>query len=281
MSRTKSTNIPDLSLLFAPRTLLMVAVEHAVLRGHGWSRASTPVAEQIAVRLAGAITTGLVQAGQRLLEKDISAMLRVSRAPVREALRILERERLVEFQPRRGALVTAPDAKDMRDIYVVRSALYAIFLRRLMEQRPADMEAVFSRHMPALDKAEAEGSVDAFALANFEINMAMLELTDNRLVADLLASIALRTLRYMRLGLAANPLRMQASLKTWRAMQQAVARRDLDEVLATAVRRIDASRDAAVQALAAPPAGITNTAASDPARSQPSVPSRRPSAQSA
>ena len=71
----------------------------------------------------------LIHAGQRLLEKDISEMLQVSRAPVREALRILERERLVEFEARRGAVVTAPDADDLRNIYVVRGALYRIMLR--------------------------------------------------------------------------------------------------------------------------------------------------------
>ncbi len=113
MARQKTTNTPDLSALLTPQTPIMVAVEHAILRGHEWSHAAAPVAEQIAVRLAGVITMDLIHAGQRLLEKDISEVLHVSRAPVREALRILERERLVEFQARRGAIVTAPDAKDL------------------------------------------------------------------------------------------------------------------------------------------------------------------------
>lgn len=249
MSRPKSANTADLSALLVAQTPLMVAVEHAVLRGQAWLRAAAPVADQVAVLLAGAITMDLVHAGQRLLEKDISDLLRVSRAPVREALRILERDRLVEFQPRRGAIVTAPDAGDLRDIYVVRSALYAIFLRRLMAQRPAELDAVFERHLPVLARAAAQPSVDEFALGSFALNTAMLELSDNRLVADLLASIALRTLRYVRLGLAAAPQRMQASLEGWRALQKAVAQRDVGQVLATALRRIDTSRDAAVQAL--------------------------------
>lgn len=252
MARKKTTNTPDLSALLTPQTPIMVAVEQAVLRGSEWSQAVAPVAEQIAVRLAGVITMDLIQAGQRLLEKDISETLRVSRAPVREALRILERERLVEFQPRRGAIVTAPDAKDLRDIYVVRSALYRIFLRQMMERRPAELEAVFERLMPRLIAAAEQQSVDAFALESFALNMAMLSLSENRLVGDLLASISLRTLRYVRLGLAADPSRIPLAMKTWRELHRAVKRRDIDAVLDTATKRIESSRDAAVRAIGSP-----------------------------
>jgi DNA-binding GntR family transcriptional regulator len=280
MARQKTTNTPDLSALLTPQTPIMVAVEHSILRAHKWSHAAAPVAEQIAVRLAGVITMDLIHAGQRLLEKDISEVLHVSRAPVREALRILERERLVEFQSRRGAIVTAPDAKDLRDIYVVRSALYAIFLRQLMEKRPADVDAVFERHMPKI-MAAAEQSVDDYTLQSFLLNIALLDLSENKLISDLLASISLRTLRYVRLGLAEDPDRIATAVKSWRALQRAVARRDIDEVLQMAGRRIDASRDAAVRAIVAPSAAaspVSRKAASSPARSRPSVPSRRPSA---
>ena len=100
MSRNKTVNVPDLSVLLLPANPLMLGIEQAVLRGQEWSRATAPVADRVAVRIAGLITMDLIKAGQRLLENDISAVLRVSRAPVREALRILERERLVEFQAR-------------------------------------------------------------------------------------------------------------------------------------------------------------------------------------
>lgn len=249
MARLKTTNTPELASLLLPQTPIMLAVEQTILRGHGGSQAIAPVAEQIAVRLAGAITMDLIHAGQRLLEKDISDLLRVSRAPVREALRILERERLVEFQARRGALVTAPDAADLRDIYVVRGALYTILLRQLMEERPAQLEAVFERHMPRIHHA-AEESVDAFARESFLLNLAMADLCSNHLVVELLTSIALRTLRYVRLGLAANPGSMQGSVQTWQALQRAIVKRDIERVLKTAHKRIEISRDAAVGAIA-------------------------------
>ncbi|MFB6960537.1 GntR family transcriptional regulator [Streptomyces sp. NPDC056309] len=250
MSRPKTQDVPDLSALLVPQNDLMLAVERAVLRGRETSQLAS-LAEQIAAKLAGVITLDLVHAGQRLLEQDISHVLHVSRAPVREALRILERDRLVEFQPRRGALVTAPDATDLRDVYSVRSALYAMLLQQVMGERPADLEAVFDAHMPQVTEA-AQDSVDAYAVATFLLNFAIADLSSNRLLADLLQSISLRTLRYVRLGLASNPAAMPAFAKSWCDLHEAVAKRDSDLVVEIAKQRISEIRDTAVLALDVP-----------------------------
>jgi DNA-binding GntR family transcriptional regulator len=260
MARLKTANTPDLAVLLAPPSPIMQAVEQAVLRGHPWSLTTAPVAERIAVRMAGAITMDLIHAGQRLVETDISQMLSVSRAPVREALRILERERLVNFQARHGAVVTAPDASDLRDLYVVRHALFQVLLQQLMDERPDDLNAVFDRHIPRLAQASDDGSVDDYTLQSFLLTLAMTDLCTNRVVVDLLTSLSLRTLRYVRLGLAANPSLIQGSLKTWRALQRAVAHKDIPAVLEMAQLRIAASRDAAVRAIATPHAPARRTA---------------------
>lgn len=248
MGRLKTTNTPELQSLLAPQTPqnpVTLAVEQALMHGRDWSAS---VADQIAVRLAGLITIDVIHAGQRLLEKDISEVLAVSRAPVREALRILERERLIEFRPRRGAIVTEPNAQDLRDIYVVRDALFEILLRQLMEERADALEALFEQFIPRFSKA-AEESVDAYISVTFLANMAMADLSSNRLVGEVLNSISLRVLRYVRLGLASHPGSLENSFKTWRALQRAVIKRDIEAVLQTAHKRIGNSREAAVRAL--------------------------------
>jgi DNA-binding GntR family transcriptional regulator len=255
MARLKTTNTPDLAVLLEPTSPMSLAIEQAVLRNHKWSLTAVPVADRIAIRIAGAITMNLIQGGHRLLEKDLSEVLHVSRAPVREALRILERERLVEFRARHGAVVTAPDADDLRDIYVVRDALYQILLQQLLDERADDLCAVFERHMPSIAKAAEDGSVDEYTLQSFLLNLAMTDLSRNRVIVDLLTSVSLRTLRYVRMGLAANPDLLRISLGTWRALQQAVEQRDVAAVLGTARQRIAGSRDAAVRALSRASAG--------------------------
>jgi len=261
MSRSKTANAPDMNALLTPRNSLMLAVEHAILRG---PRTAMPAAEQIAVRLAGVITLDLIHPGQRLLETDISEVLRVSRAPVREALRILERERLVTFEARRGAIVTEPSVADLRDIYVVRGAQHEILLRQVMNDRPADLEALLGRELPKLVAAEA--SADAYAVANFTLNLAINELSSNALIVDLLISIMLRTLRYVRLGFTSEPAAIGESLKAWRALKRAVEKRDVDLVLKAAQRRLEGSFAATARTIERrQPSGRAGAAARAPA----------------
>ncbi|WP_322061492.1 GntR family transcriptional regulator [Paraburkholderia sp. J63] len=227
----------------------MLAVERAVLRGQDWAAASVPIAEQIAARLAGVITLDLVKSGQRLLEADISEVLHVSRAPVREALRILERDRLVEFQARRGAIVTAPDENELRDIFRVRSVLYVTMLEQVARENPSDLEALLTEYVPRLTKA-ADESVDAYAVESFQLNFATISLCRNRLLVDILHSISLRTFRYVRLGMVASPQSIRTSLKVWRALQKAAIKRDNELLLGLAASRLDEAREAAVRAIA-------------------------------
>ncbi len=248
MSRTKTANTPELNTLLAPQHPMMLAIEQAVLRGPAWASVSAPVADQIAARLAGAITFGLVGPGQRLLEQDISQVLKVSRAPVREALRILEKNRLVEFQPRRGATVTAPDAKELIDIFVVRGALYDLMLREIMRETPEQLQLLLERHLPQLEKASQE-SGEAFAVHSFLLNQDMIELCGNRILVDLLKSVSLKTLRYIRLGRTTYPETVRHSMATWRAWLRAVKNRQTAEVLNLATERNLEVRELAVKAL--------------------------------
>lgn len=241
-----------LAALLVPKNGVMMAVEQALLRGDG-AHASPPIAEQIAVRLAGVIALDLLRPGQRLFESDISNALRVSRSPVREAIRILERDRLVEMHARRGATVTAPDARELQDVYEVRAALFAILLEQVMRDRPADLEAVFDDFVPRLTRAAGE-SPEAYAVQGFLFNLSIADLCSNRLVVDQLKAISLRTLRFMRLGLAANPEAIERSLKGWRAMHGAITKRDTAAVIEIAISRIHRLRDLTVAAVRKPSA---------------------------
>jgi len=241
-----------LAALLAPKNGVMMAVEQALLRGDG-AHASPPIAEQIAARLAGVITMDLLHPGQRLFETDLSAALRVSRSPVREAIRILERDRLVEMHARRGATVTAPDARELQDIFEVRTALFSILLEQVMHDRPGDLEAVFDEFLPRLARAAAE-SPEAYSVQSFLFNLAIADLCSNRLVVDQLKAISLRTLRYTRLGLASAPDAMERSLKSWRAFHAAVVKRDTAAVIETASKRIRNIRDLSVNAMRKPAA---------------------------
>ena len=249
-ARMPSANRPEkpgLKALLAPKNSLMVAVEKALLRG-GHSASTLPIAEQTAARLAGLIALDVLPPGHRLLETELSELLHVSRAPVREALRILERDRLVDVATRRGATVCAPDEDELQDIFEIRSALFAILLERVMRERHAELSTLFKRFLPRMEAA-AKDSSEAFAVQSFLFNLAVADLCDNRLVVDQLTSISLRTLRYVRLGLGASRRAVPDALARWRAFASAVERGDSVEASEAARRRIEAVRDLAVRVL--------------------------------
>lgn len=235
---------PGLAALLTPKNGVMLAVEKALLRGDG-IHASPPIAEQIAARLAGLIALDILKPGQRLFEIEISDTLRVSRSPVREAIRILERDHLVELHARRGATVTAPEADELQDIFEVRLALFAILLEQVMQDRAPDLQATLEAFLPQLEQA-AGTSAEAYAVQSFLCNLAIADLCSNRLVVDQLKTISLRTMRYVRLGLGASDSAVAGSLKGWRAFLKAVAKRDVPQVIEAATRRIGLVRDFSV-----------------------------------
>src|SRR4051812_47175129 len=82
-----------------------------------------PLSRTVAAWLAQRITRGESAPGERLTEPRLAELAGVSRSPVREALRILEGEGLVEITPRHGARVTHVGVRDARELYECRLLL--------------------------------------------------------------------------------------------------------------------------------------------------------------
>lgn len=80
-------------------------------------------AEQVADGCGLMIVEGRLAAGERVGEEKLAELYGVSRGPVREALRILEKRRLVEIVPRRGAFVRPITLDSIADLFNVRNAL--------------------------------------------------------------------------------------------------------------------------------------------------------------
>jgi DNA-binding GntR family transcriptional regulator len=79
--------------------------------------------DELATLIQTRVLNGEIATGTRLRQESLAAEFGVSRTPVREALRKLQAIGLVEVQPRRGALVRAPTAREIREAYEVRAEL--------------------------------------------------------------------------------------------------------------------------------------------------------------
>lgn len=93
------------------------------------SKSSASLAEVAYARLRAAIQSHEFMPGERMREADLAEWLGVSRTPMRDALRQLETEGLLEAAPRRGLVVATLDQQRVTEIYTVRSVLESLAAR--------------------------------------------------------------------------------------------------------------------------------------------------------
>lgn len=122
-----------------------------------------PLREVIFNTLREAIIVGELKPGERLMEVQLAEKMGVSRTPVREAIRKLELEGLVDMLPRKGAHVADLSVKDIMDVLEVRSTLDGL-ASRLSAERITDEELKELKHVQAqfvnyVEKENLQGSI--------------------------------------------------------------------------------------------------------------------------
>ena len=124
---------------------------------------SKPIREAAYETLKHAIVTGEIPAGSRIVETEYAERMHISRTPLREALRKLERDGLVEYVLRRGVIVRAFTIADVEEIYTIRNALEMLTLPAIIQN--ATEEDI--RHMSALlaemDPFDETGDIPALS----------------------------------------------------------------------------------------------------------------------
>ena len=155
--------------------------------GRGEGDADCSRAERVYRHLRAGIRAGTYRPGQRLRETEIAAALETSRTPVREAIRRLEADRLVEDVPGRGLAVTRLDQGRVSELYQFRMAI---------EGTAAEMAA---QHATALDIAaltdtlermrQAAGDPARAALLNRRFHEAIYQAARNSFLSHAIASM--------------------------------------------------------------------------------------------
>ena len=204
--------------------------------------------EQIAERIGNAIIRGRYEPGARIQAQEAADQFQVSRGPVREALRILERDGLVQINARRGAQVTQLDIDEVNDLFEVRASLIGLAARLAAERRDPGLIGRMRASLGRLAQAAKESDADAYSSAVYRHNIMLAEGSGNRFVHRMVASLSHQTLRYARLGLS-TPKRRAESMRNWRLLLSALQNRRPAVAQAAAEKLVRDSRDAAVKLL--------------------------------
>jgi DNA-binding GntR family transcriptional regulator len=179
--------------------------------------------------LREAILTGRLAGGTPLRQEDLAAAFGVSRMPVREALRQLESQALLDFVPHKGAVVTEISAADAADTYAIRMALEPAALALSI---PHLTEAQFVRAEDLIHDMDAEEGPGRMGELNRRFHMTLYEAAPHPKLLALAESQLASFDRYLRFQLAAEGVAV-LSQGEHRAMLEAARARDIALAVAT------------------------------------------------
>ena len=187
---------------------------------------SQSLAEEIATTLENAIISGRLRPRAHLIELELASAHGVSRAPVREALRILERDGLVSKRSQ-GFEVADVTAGEAADIFEIMAHLEELLTRRATPHiGPPELRRM-RKALNAMDAAVQRNDVAGYYVLNLEFHDVILDASPNRRLIDFLASLGKKTLRFRHLALSISG-RLPVSLAEHRQIYSAIRRRDAE-----------------------------------------------------
>ena len=201
-------------------------------------------AYDLASRLEGEIIAGKRKPRERLIELELAAAFGVSRAPVREALRMLEREGLVSNGPR-GVQVAAITSEEVTDTFEILAYLEELYTSRAAPHIGADGVARMRRILEDMGQAVEVNDVHRYYDLNLQFHGVIRDVCPNRKLIHLLENLGKQTLRYRHLAMSL-PGRLRVSLDEHREILAALVQGDA----AAAGRQARLSAERAYHALA-------------------------------
>ncbi len=141
-----------------------------------------PLGEQLLAQVRALIVRGELEPGTHLVEGWMAERFGVSRGPVRDALRQLELEGLVETR-RRGVYVRGLSEDDIVELYAVRSALEGRAVRDVIARRESIEWTPLDDAVGRMRAAAAAADPPAFAVADLDFHSAFYDLGGNRRLA--------------------------------------------------------------------------------------------------
>ncbi|MEH7344691.1 GntR family transcriptional regulator [Bacillus sp. JJ1532] len=118
--------------------------------------------EKVTAMIREAIFTQQFKPGERLIQDELATKLGVSRMPVREALRCLEREGLVIFFPHKGAQVIGVSNEDIEELYYLRSLLEGITVQKSMNFLTKKDKAELQTLVESMDHDIETNNMDSY-----------------------------------------------------------------------------------------------------------------------
>jgi DNA-binding GntR family transcriptional regulator len=194
--------------------------------------------EEVVNRIRAILLDGEIPPGARIPERELCEKLQISRTPLREALKVLAAEGLVQLLPNRGSRAARLTDKDMRDLFEVCQGLEALAGELACERiTDAEIGDIAAAHV-AMARHYRDGDLMQYYRCNRAIHEAIVAAARNPALTGLYNSITAR-IRRARYVTPMTPERWALALSEHEAILNALQRRDgvgLAHILRTHLR---------------------------------------------
>jgi DNA-binding GntR family transcriptional regulator len=188
--------------------------------------APTALYQEVAERLRQRIFAHELTPGTWIDEQKLADHYGISRTPLREALKVLASEGLVELKPRRGCYVTELSPRDLDDIFPLMALLEGRATHEAINKASdSDIKLLAEIHT-RLEKSAAENRMTDFFEANQEFHKKLQELADNRWLLSVIQDLR-KALKLSRLHSLSLEGRLNQSLKEHCEIMAAIQARDI------------------------------------------------------
>ncbi len=156
------------------------------------------VREQVYEELKSLIINGDIGPKEKIIEEEYAKKFNVSRTPIREALRSLENEGLVEYREKSGVRVKNISDEEIKEVYKIRVVLENLILKEIIEKDKVDLKKL-EDILEITQKLIIEDKADESIIENFsKFNTELYRLSELKYVSKLITGMNQYTKRFRR-----------------------------------------------------------------------------------
>lgn len=186
--------------------------------------------EKVYDTLKQMIIDGVIKPGERIIETEYSNKFQISRTPIREAIRMLELEGLVESQTTGGVIVKTLTREEISEIYKIRIALESLIIEEIIKkinnQDIKKLEKVLKNTKKAFEVKDIEKVFSLFT----EFNQILYDIASLPKVTGMINNINLYLKRFRKLSID-NPSRKEEAFEDHVQILEAIKNKELSTAI--------------------------------------------------
>ncbi len=199
-----------------------------------------PIREVVYESLRNTIISGIIPVGERIVEKEYSERLNISRTPVREALRMLEMEELVEYIPKVGVIVKRITLEDVYEIYKIRHQLEVLAAISAMENITEAEIKELQELLKLTEQKNEEGDVDE-VIRLFEVfNQKVYEASRMKRLTSMISKLKEYLQRFRNISIS-NNYRRELAIADHKKILKAIIEKNKTDIGDIIKEHLDAS----------------------------------------